>query len=118
MSVYKWPEIGTQWSEDDIQMWVIREARRAGYLVHGDQNAAKRSDGGRRKLLGMLSGWPDLTFILDYRIVYIELKTKKGKLSPAQEELHLAMRERGCEVEVVYGLDGPSVWNKIEAVLS
>ena len=107
------------WSEDKIQMYVATQALRAGYLFHADGNGANKGRGGgnRMKLQGARAGWPDTTWILKNRIVYIELKTYVGKLSKVQSDLHDRMRDLGCEVWVVFAKDGPEAWEMIEGIL-
>ncbi len=106
------------WSEDAIQMYVTTQALRDGYLFHGDQNAGQRRNGAKCKLMGMRKGWPDMCFVLDGRIVYIELKTYIGKLSKEQSELHERMRKLGCEVWVVFAKDGSEAWEMICRILN
>ena len=43
-----------------------------------------KAQNGRNKAMGARAGVPDLSFILDGRIHYIELKAAKGTLSPEQ----------------------------------
>lgn len=58
------------------------------------------------------TGYVDLTMARDGRVIFAELKTEKGKLSPAQEEWRDALE--GQE----YYLWRPSHWPIIERVLA
>lgn len=107
------------WSEDKIQMYVATQGLRDGYLFHADGNGANkgRASGNKMKLMGARKGWPDMVFILNGRIVYIELKTYIGKISKEQTELHERMRGLGCEVWVVFAKDGIEAWDIIKGIL-
>lgn len=60
------------------------------------------------------AGWPDLVLVRE-RIVYVELKTMKGAVTPAQREWHDALVFAGGETYVWR----PCCWNsgEIERVL-
>lgn len=51
-------------------------------------NAAKRTQwaAARAKREGMATGFPDLMCLAPGKIAFLEMKTAKGRLSPAQEE--------------------------------
>lgn len=50
------------------------------------------------------SGVPDrLVLLPGGRIVFVELKTETGTLSPLQIETHNQLRKLGCEVRTLYG---------------
>lgn len=111
-----WPPPNTQWSEDLLQMYIAMESNRAGLVFHGDQNAAKRGDGGKRKLLGMRKGWPDLCYWTP-RLVYIELKTMVGTQSKEQKELEKIADDLGIEYHLVKAFDGRDAWGKVCEIL-
>lgn len=50
---------------------------------------------------GMVSGMPDLCFLVRGTIVFFELKTLTGRLSQKQDLVHKNLREAGYEVHVV-----------------
>ncbi len=52
-----------------------------------------------------MKGLPDAVVIKKGRHVWIEFKSTKGKISPAQEELHNRMREFGAEIIVIREFD-------------
>jgi len=106
-------------SEDKIQMHVVKEALRLGIIVHGDQNAARRSmaAAAKAKLMGMRSGWPDLCFILNRRIVWVELKAAKTPVADTQQKLHEAFALMGHECYVVRALNGDDAWEQIKKII-
>lgn len=111
-----WPEQNTQWTEDWLQMYVVTQSNKLGLVFHGDQNAAKRKDGSKRKLLGMRAGWPDLCYWTP-RLLYIELKTLVNAQSAEQRELNKIANQLGIEYHLVKALDGIDCWNKVRGVL-
>jgi hypothetical protein len=53
---------------------------------------------------GLTKGAPDLVIDLGHgRVLLLELKSLKGRVSPEQEALHKAWRESGHRVAVAYG---------------
>ena len=53
-----------------------------------------------------LPGVPDRIVLLpDGRVIFIELKTKSGRLAAVQRWVISAMRARGADVRVLHGLD-------------
>ena len=60
----------------------------------------------------MGAGWPDLTLVRGSRLVFVELKGDKGKLSPHQERV-LGLLRQVAEVYVWK----PSDWDTILEVL-
>ena len=115
----KSPWLNSPWSENKIQMYVATHSHRDGYLFHADGNGnfLHGATASKKKLMGSRAGWPDLVYVLDGRIVWIELKAKAGSVSEAQKRLHEAMKARGCEVHVVKAVDGPEAWEKIKGIL-
>lgn len=106
-------------SEHDIQCYVVTQALRADYLLHGDPLGLVRSSrmGAKAKVAGARKGWPDLCFILDREVVYVELKTLKGVVSVDQKKVHKAMKERGIRIYVVKAKDGEDAWKQIQEKL-
>ena len=50
------------------------------------------------------SGVPDrLVLLPGGRVIFVELKTEKGKLSPLQIEIHNQLRALGMDVRTLYG---------------
>jgi len=43
-------------------------------------------------------GWPDLTIIMPNRVIFIELKSAKGRLSPEQKQLRMQFMALGHDI--------------------
>ena len=72
-------------------------------LVFAIPNGGKRhpSVAAKLKMEGVLAGVPDLWI----EGSFLEIKTEKGRLSPAQKDIIKRLRDRGITVEVAYGLN-------------
>jgi rhodanese-related sulfurtransferase len=62
------------------------------------------------KGLGVVPGIPDLIIIYRGRVHALELKSERGRLSPAQAECHQRLREAGAIVGVAAGIDQALAW--------
>lgn len=107
-------------SEFEIQCYVVTQALRKGILVHGDPLGLVRSArlGAKAKCAGARKGWPDLTFVLEDRVVWVELKTYRGKVSPDQKKVHSIMADMGHSVYTVFAKDGKEAWEMIKKCLT
>ena len=79
-----------------------------GWTFWSTPNAAKRSLrlGAELKAQGMRAGVGDISALSpDGRYHELELKTERGRLSPAQRKRLEAVAATGCRAEVAYGLD-------------
>jgi hypothetical protein len=69
------------------------------YLVAGVEakggRCPKLVDVGRK-------GFPDRTVLLDGEMIFVETKTKGGKLAPWQARYHKQLRALGFQVEVLW----------------
>ncbi len=54
--------------------------------------------GARIKAMGYKAGWPDLQVVYRGRLICIELKSAKGRLSPAQKAMHERLTLAGALV--------------------
>ena len=63
--------------------------------------------------LHSVSGFPDCVFVKGKRVIYAELKTEKGKVTPEQQDWLDALTAAGQEVY----LWRPSEYEQIEEVL-
>ena len=77
--------------EKDLQQAVVGLARRAGWLVYHTYDS-RRSD----------PGWPDLVLVhpVRRRLLIRELKTMKGRVSPAQKTWLAALAAVGLDAAV------------------
>ena len=96
-------------SEAELQRVVVELAEIRGWTV----NHVRRTIGGRHGkgwVTGTtLKGWPDLVLIRPPRIVFVELKSDKGRLEPEQD--HVLGLLRLCHLEV--HVFRPSDWDDI-----
>jgi hypothetical protein len=110
----------SDWPEWQIQAFIVQQLRRSGYRVAASMEQGKRNKAtaGKAKVTGMVAGEPDLRLYLSMgRVVFVELKTSKGKLSQVQEDYHEVLSELGFPVHVVFAscpLDG---WLQVQKVL-
>lgn len=107
-------------SEFEIQCYVVTQALRKGILVHGDPLGLVRSArlGAKAKCAGARKGWPDLTFVLRDRVVWVELKTVRGRPSGNQLDVHWEMEDLGHEIYLIFAKDGPDAWEQIKEILN
>ena len=64
-----------------------------------------QSTRGRQRWAGLMPGAPDLIAIRYGRVLFLEVKTERGKVSEKQVEAHDLLRLHGMEVRVIRGLD-------------
>lgn len=94
------PPVGC--SEAALQAAVVDVAQLLGWWVYHTRNSR-----------GSNAGWPDLTLIKPPRVVFMELKTVRGRASG--EQLLVLDLLRGCGVPAF--LFRPSDWTEIIDVL-
>ena len=70
-----------------MQKAVIDLARLHGYrVVHFPKAQGGRDGRWMTAVAGDAKGWPDLTCVSEKRIVFLEIKSQRGALSPEQKE--------------------------------
>lgn len=85
---------------------------------HGKAGKAGMLAAQRQKAAGVMSGFPDL-ICLPYANVgpfFLEVKTKTGRVSVAQEQVHNMLRERGYKIAVVRSVDDVRDFLKAEGI--
>lgn len=106
-----WSDASLAWSEQHLVIAVAETLRqrlkqRPGEFAFAhDMNGGQRSrsTGGVAKAMGMTAGEPDMRFYLPRGgIGFIEYKTDKGKLSPAQKDRHEQLAALGHDVRTVF----------------
>jgi Holliday junction resolvase len=88
--------------ESDLQRAIVQALSYAGWLVMHIPNQSTR---GRQRWAGLMPGAPDLVAVRRGRVVFLEVKAAKGKVSEKQSEVHDLLRLHGMDVRVVRGLD-------------
>jgi len=101
---------GPRLSESQIQIAVMEHLRlRAlpGVVAWHVPNGGSRSkaEAGRFKAEGVVPGIPDINILWAGHFYGLELKAEKGRVSPAQQDMHEQMTAAGATVAVAYGLD-------------
>ena len=94
-------------SEHDLHLQVAEYLDLTGLIYHHSPNEGKRRPQYTKMLLrkGMRKGWPDIQILHRGRSVFIELKTKKGRLSTAQKKCHSDLILAGAIVKVCRSLE-------------
>lgn len=70
-------------------------------LHHNNNNSHNRNKGATMKALGVVSGVSDFELIINNMVVFIEMKTPEGQLSPEQKVFRDKVVERGHIYTVV-----------------
>ncbi|MEG9248024.1 VRR-NUC domain-containing protein [Arthrobacter sp. Soc17.1.1.1] len=86
-----------EWTEQQLQDKITQLAKELGWLVYHTHDS-RRSD----------PGWPDLVLVhpVRHRLIIWELKSKKGRATPAQLVWITALRTAGVTV----GIKRPEDW--------
>jgi hypothetical protein len=96
-------------TEFDIQKAVVghlqARARPNVFWCSIPNNPRSKVSGARLKAAGMRSGAPDLLLVLSGRAYGLELKTDRGRQSPAQKEVETQWEDAGGDYFVARGLD-------------
>lgn len=96
-------------SEAAFQAQVLAYARMCGWLAHHSRPAANRRGRVSTPIAGD-AGLPDLVLVRAGRVLFLELKAGRGKLSPAQRAWAAAIvgiDEESIEAGVLYSPGGP-----------
>ncbi len=122
MGLYLGKDAGDEtvrWSEAQIQMFIIQESKRAGYLITGSMEQGLRSKGagGKAKACGLTAGMPDMLCWMKDKVVLVELKVKDGRVSDVQVEMHERLGELGHMVHVVFAKSPYDGWEQVRKIL-
>lgn len=93
--------------EAAIQRAIVQRLVWHGCKVIAIPNEGKRSVRAGRAMrgTGLAKGAPDLMILRAGRVGFLEVKAPKGRVSPAQVEMHAAMARQGFTVHVVRSQD-------------
>ena len=106
-------------SESDLQITVVTWLQLVlplGSVIHHSPNEGRHRVQYRvkQKRLGVRAGWPDLEIFVQktwwrpdvcWSPIFIELKTQKGRVSPAQKAVQAELTEAGCHVQTCRSID-------------
>ena len=95
-------------TERDWQRLVIDMATHNGWLVAHFRSALTPT-GWRTPVAGDGAGFPDLVLVRD-RVLFVELKTDRGRVRPEQEWWGDALARAGAEYHVWRPRDEGEVW--------
>ena len=105
--------------EEQIQRAIVRALRIAlphGWIVHHSRNGGmSKGENGRAKAMGAVAGFPDLMVmgcLIDTDpsaalpfVGFLEVKTKTGRKSPDQREMHEKLSACGFPIAIVRSVD-------------
>ena len=100
-------------SENEWTNHIITTARMYGWLVAHFRAGMMRSGRWCTPVQGDGAGFPDLVLCRD-RVIFVELKSEKGRLSAAQKHWISKLEKAGVEIYVWR----PSQYDEIVAMLS
>lgn len=72
-----------------------------GLLWHNYNNPRNKVAGAQLKTMGLIAGVPDLIFVGHGVPTFFELKTKTGRVSGVQSEIHAKLNEHGMVVHII-----------------
>ena len=88
-------------NEAEFKNWVINQAKVYGWLVHHDLPAQARNGRWATHVQGH-AGFPDLVLLHPSRgeLLFVELKSERGKISTVQDTWLMALNLAGAENHV------------------
>lgn len=107
-------------TEAQFQDKVIDLAHARGWLVH-HVRPARTPDGKYLTRIAGDRGFPDLVLVRGGSVIFAELKTETGRLSPSQKTWLFELtsyEEPGCDPSHEVRVWRPSDWQEIEQVLA
>ena len=78
-----------RFSEEQLQRWIVQFAQLNGWLAYHTLDSR-----------GSQAGFPDLVLVRGLVVLYRELKTEAGKVSPEQQRWITALEHAGQDVAV------------------
>lgn len=101
-------------SEKQFQNQIIQLARMLGYRVAHFRPALRQSGMWSTPVAADGSGFPDLVLVGRGRVLFVELKSEKGRLSPAQKTWRDTLIANGAD----YFCWRPTDYDEIVEILS
>jgi hypothetical protein len=85
-------------------------------FTHVANETTSKLQGSRNKKAGVSKGFPDYVLVLPGKILFLELKRKRGgRISPEQKQWLERLNECGARAIVAYGFDDAK--SKIEGLI-
>jgi len=94
--------IGKEPTERAWQLTVVTAAKHLGYMVYHTEVSIRS-----------VKGFPDLVLAGRGQVVFAELKTTRGRVSPEQKEWLGWLRQNGAKAYLWF----PADWPEVETVL-
>lgn len=110
----------SEWSEDHLQMFIVMQSHREGYVfAAGLEGVSKsRAAAGKASAMGMQAGETDLRYYFNGgRTIMIELKTSSGKLTASQKIRIPLLRSLGFNVCVLYADCPMAGWLGVKRII-
>lgn len=109
-----------QWKEAEIQAYISTKLRQSNYLFRVGLEGIPLHPRVASKAIaqGMAPGFPDIEIYLNDRLVFIELKTVRGRLSDRQKEVHKRLSDLGYDVNVVKRATPHEAWLEVEEIIA
>ena len=107
-------------SESEIQKQLVTWLKYKGVAFSVGLEGAKRhpAEQARLKAQGMQRGHPDITLYLpEGRVVFVELKTLRGRVSEKQQARHDLLKHLGFEVHVIKAEHGGVAIDAVEQII-
>lgn len=91
-------------TEDELQKaFIVICDQNHVFATHIDLNSSSVQAGVRKKRIGVKPFVPDILCAIRGRLILVELKTNKGKLSKGQQNLISELQDQGIHILVLYG---------------
>lgn len=116
-----WGDDSLAWSEEQLQIAIAESLRKQGVVFAADMGGLRttKRSAGRAKAAGLTKGEPDLRIYMDGgKLGMIELKAKRGTVSPEQKERHAVLRDLGFDVRVVKASCPTEAIQKVNEIIS
>lgn len=99
--------------EHRIQQAIVKYLRYSGYFVFAVPNGGNR-DARTGKMLkdeGALAGVADLIIVMPSEVIFVEVKTDKGKQSESQQHFQKVVTELGHQYVIWRSVDDAVLFN-------
>lgn len=77
-----------------------------------NEGARSPANGARMKAMGRRAGMPDMVFLGEKNVTFVEFKAPKGSLSKPQKELHAKLVASGYNVVIIRSVEEFMYWIK------